>query len=60
MGQRKALERCVTDGRVQDTALAVDKTLTEEVAAPRAGIQGSGSSQDGFDSKPLCSRKILE
>lgn len=39
VGQRKALERCVADGRVQGTALAVDKTLTEEMAAPRAGTR---------------------
>lgn len=39
---RKALERCVADGRVKGTALAVDKILTEERAAPRAGLQDSG------------------
>lgn len=39
---RKAPERCVTDGTVKGTALAVDKILIEEMAAPRAGLQGSG------------------
>lgn len=39
---RKALERCVTDGTVKGTALAVGKILIEEMAAPRAGIQDSG------------------
>lgn len=39
---RKALEGCVTDGRMKGSPVAVDKILIEEMAAPRAGIQGSG------------------
>lgn len=37
---RKAFERCVTDGTVKGTALAVGKILMEEMAAPRGWHSG--------------------
>lgn len=39
---RKALERCVTDGRVKGTASAVGKIVIEEVAGAGLGFRAQG------------------